>query len=151
MDDEIEKEYFASTDKTKINSILVHQFLSEESYWAKNIPLVIVQKSIDNSLCFGVYNLKNEQVAFARVVTDFATFGYLADVFVIESHRGKGISKFLMDFIMHQEDLQGLRRWILATRNAHSLYTQFSFQPLPNPQNFMTIHKPDLYASEPIS
>ena len=145
MNDEIEEEYFVSIDKTKIDCGLVHQFLSEKSYWAKNIPLTIVEKSIENSFCFGVYNRKNEQVAFARVVTDFATFAYLADVFVIEAHREKGISKFLMTFIMQHEKLQGLRRWVLATRDAQGLYAQFGFEPLPHPQNFMTIAKPNMY------
>ncbi|GAB4037608.1 GNAT family N-acetyltransferase [Spirosoma gilvum] len=132
------EEYTISTDKTKLDITIIHQFLSEEAYWCLNIPREIVQRSIDNSLCFGVYQ-GDHQVGFARVVTDMATFGYLADVFILPEHRGKGLSKQLVSFIMAYPPLQGLRRMMLVTRDAHGLYSQFGFQPIENPENTMFI------------
>ncbi|MFD2573656.1 GNAT family N-acetyltransferase [Spirosoma soli] len=128
--------YTISTDKDKLNVPLIHQFLSQQSYWAQNIPIEIVQRSIDNSLCFGVF-YGDEQVGFARVVSDQATFAYLADVFVLPEHRGKGLSKQLVETISDWPSLQGLRRWVLATRDAHTLYAQFGFTPLDKPDIFM--------------
>lgn len=130
-------EYSISTDKAKLNIELIHQFLSKEAYWCPNIPIAIVQRSIENSLCFGVY-WSYQQVGFARVVTDQATFGYLADVFILPEHRGKGLSKQLVAFIMAYPALQGLRRMMLVTRDAHGLYEQFGFQPIANPENTMS-------------
>lgn len=129
-------EYTISTDKAKLDVPLIHRFLSQDSYWAQNIPLEIVQRSIDNSLCFGVYQ-GDEQVGFARVTTDQATFAYLADVFILPEHRGKGLSKRLLETIVQQPTLQGLRRWVLATRDAHALYEQFGFTSLDQPEQFM--------------
>jgi len=131
-------EYTISADKSKLNLDVIHQFLSEEAYWCLNIPIDIVQRSIDNSVCFGVY-LGDQQVGFARVVTDMATFGYLADVFVLPAHRGKGLSKQLMAFIMAYPPLQGLRRIMLVTLDAHGLYEQFGFRPIDTPENTMSI------------
>ena len=130
--------YSISTDKDKLQINVIHQYLSIESYWARHISLEIVKQSIENSLCFGVY-LKNEQVGFARIITDYSTFGYLADVFILKVHRGKGLSKCLMESIMVHPKLQGLRRFCLATRDAHSLYSQFGFKPILKPENFMEI------------
>ncbi len=130
--------YTISTDKSKLNLDIIHQYLSQEAYWSLNIPLEIVQRSIENSLCFGVYQGDN-QVGFARVVTDQATFGYLADVFILPEHRGKGLSKQLVAFIMAYPPLQGLRRVILVTRDAHGLYEQFGFTPIDTPENTMFI------------
>ncbi|QMW02171.1 GNAT family N-acetyltransferase [Spirosoma foliorum] len=132
------QEYTISTDKTKLDLEVIHRFLSEEAYWSLNIPLEIVQRSIENSLCFGVYQGEN-QVGFARVVTDMATFGYLADVFILPEHRGQGLSKKLVAFIMDYPSLQGLRRIMLVTRDAHGLYKQFGFQPIDTPENTMSI------------
>lgn len=129
-------EYSINTDKARLNIPLIHQFLSQESYWAKNIPLDIVQRSIDNSLCFGVYH-SDQQVGFARVTTDQATFAYLADVFILPEHRGKGLSKLLIKTILDWPTLQGLRRWMLATNDAHKLYEQFGFTALDQPQLIM--------------
>ncbi|GAB3986999.1 GNAT family N-acetyltransferase [Spirosoma daeguense] len=131
-------EYHVSTDKTKLNLEIIHQFLSQEAYWSRNIPLEIVQRAIENSTCFGVYR-GDEQVGFARVITDFATFGYLADVFILPEHRGKGLSKQLVAFIMAYPPLQGLRRLMLVTLDAHGLYKQFGFNPIDNPENTMSI------------
>jgi len=142
---EVKKEnYFISTDNSKLNVDMIHNFLSEESYWAKGIPRAVVEKSIINSLCFGVY-CNDEQVGFARLVTDKATFAYLADVFILEPHRGKGLSKWLMQVVKEHKDLQGLRRFMLGTRDAHGLYKQFGFEELANPSRMMEILKPDVY------
>jgi len=120
-------EFFYSTDKSKLNLDYIHHFLSKESYWAKNIPINIVKTSIEGSLCFGVYG-NDKQVGFARVITDYATFGYLADVFIDKDYRGRGLSKVLMTFIMEQDVVKKLRRFMLATLDAHSLYAQFGFE-----------------------
>jgi GNAT superfamily N-acetyltransferase len=120
-------EYLYSTDKSKLNLDYIHHFLSKESYWAKNIPINIVKTSIEGSLCFGVYE-NDKQVGFARVITDYATFGYLADVFIDKDYRGRGLSKELMTFIMEQDVVKKLRRFMLATLDAHSLYAQFGFE-----------------------
>ncbi|GAB3953098.1 GNAT family N-acetyltransferase [Spirosoma harenae] len=132
------EEYTISADKTKLDLDVIHRFLSQEAYWCLNIPLEVVQRSIENSICFGVYR-GDKQVGFARVITDLATFGYLADVFILPDHRGKGLSKQMMAFIMAYPPLQGLRRMMLVTLDAHGLYSQFGFQPVDNPQNTMSI------------
>ena len=130
--------YEVSIDRTRLDIDLIHEFLSRESYWAAKIPRDVVERSIENSLCFGVYEGK-QQVAFARVITDYAVFAYLADVFVVPEHRGRGVSKILMQAIREHASLQGLRRWHLVTRDAHALYRQFGFQPLANPERHMEI------------
>lgn len=139
-----QNEYLISTDKSKLDIGFIHHFLSVESYWAKNIPIDIVEKSIEGSLCFGLY-LSGKQIGFARVITDGATFGYLADVFVDVAHRGKGLSKWLMQTIMQHPDLQGLRRISLATMDAHGLYEQFGFKPLNDADRFMQIKRENPY------
>lgn len=131
-------DYTYSTDKNKLDINYIHHFLSKESYWAKNIPIEIVRKSIEGSFCFGIYN-GNQQIGFARVITDYATFGYLADVFVDEKYRGKGLSKNLMQFIMDNETIKGLRRFMLATLDAHGLYEQYGFMKLEGDKRLMGI------------
>ena len=133
-------EYLISTDKERLNVELVHRFL-KGSYWASGIPEEIVRRSIDNSLVFGVYT-EDEQVGFARVVTDYATFAYLADVFVLEAHRGRGLGKWMIEVITSHPRLQGLRRWMLATRDAHKLYRRYGFAELERPEIFMEILAP---------
>lgn len=135
--------YSIITDKSKMDIKAIHAFLSR-SYWAENIPIETVERSIEGSLCFGVFE-GDKQVGFARLVTDKATFAYLADVFIIEEHRGKGLCKWMMEAIMTYSELQGLRRIILATRDAHGLYAQFGFMPLNNVDRWMQIHNPDIY------
>ena len=135
--------YSISSDKNKLDIKIIHQFLAD-SYWSKNIPIEIVKRSIENSLCFGVYHSK-DFVGFGRVVSDFATFAYLGDVFILDEHRGKGLSKELMKFIMAHPQLQGLRAFYLRTRDAHSLYTQFGFTPIRKPENFMEMKKENIY------
>jgi len=119
------EEFIFTTDKTILQIDVIHNFL-KNSYWAKNIPYEVVKKSIENSMCFGVYH-NNMQIGFARVVTDSATFAYLADVFILENYRRKGLSKQLMKYIVEYPELQKLRTWILKTKDAHGLYKQFGF------------------------
>jgi len=139
----IKDDYRISTQKDKINVDYVHRFLSQ-SYWAENIPLEVVRRSIEGSLCFAVFG-GGEQIGFARVITDEATFAYLADVFIDERFRGRGLSKWLMEIIMTYPSLQGLRRFLLATRDAHGLYKQFGFAPLTFADRWMHIHQPNVY------
>ncbi len=133
-------EYLISTDKSRLNVEIVHEFL-KNSYWAPGIPDEIVRRSVENSLAFGVYT-GGEQVGFARVVTDYATFAYLADVFVLEAHRGRGLAKWMIEVIISHPRLQGLRRWMLATRDAHELYRRYGFTELERPEIFMEIIAP---------
>jgi GNAT superfamily N-acetyltransferase len=133
-----------SSDKTKLDVTAIHHFLSTQSTWAIGIPLATVQRAIDHSLCFGGY-IDGRQVAFARVVSDYATFAYLVDVYVLEEHRGKGYSKRLMDAVMAHPDVQGLRRFMLATSTAHGLYARYGFTPPLRPASLMERYVPDLY------
>ncbi len=126
-----------STDKSRLDIDIIYGFLSE-SYWAKGRPLKVIEKSIENSLCFGVY-LNSRQIGFARVVTDYATFAWLADVFIIENHRGNGYSKKLLEAILLHPEMKNLKRWLLATKDAHTLYNKFGFRQLKNPERFMEI------------
>ena len=138
--------YEISTDPGRLDIPLIHRWLSQSSYWAPGIPLEIVERAIANSLNFGIYHVKEGQIGFARVVSDRATFAYLADVFVLEAHRGKGLSKRLMTAVLAHPELQYLRRWTLATRDAHGLYEQFGFT-LPKVANrIMERVDPDIYA-----
>jgi len=136
-------EFVVTTDPNRLDHDFIHGYLVR-SYWSEGIPRDLVERALSNSLCFGVYE-GDKQVGFARVITDFATFAYLADVFIIESHRARGLSKFLMQCIVQEPQLQGLRRWTLATRDAHELYEQFGFKPLAKPARYMEIHNPDVY------
>lgn len=133
-----------STNKDKLDLGYIHRYISERSYWGTGIPLPLMKRSIENALCFGVYD-HDRQVGFARVVTDYATFGYLADVFIDEAYRGKGLSKKLMEFIFSIEEISMFRRMILVTRDAHGLYQQYGFKPLANPDRYMELHRPDVY------
>lgn len=136
--------YFISAKNENMNVVVIHEYISR-SYWASNIPFVTMEKAIKNSLCFGVFTEDNEQVAFARMVTDCATFAYLADVFVLVDHRGQGLSKWLMKTILAHPELQDIRRMALATSDAHGLYQQFGFKALASPQSFMELHNADVY------
>ena len=134
--------FLISTDKSKLQIDVIHDYLSNHSYWAENIPLEIVERSIENSMAFGVYHQEVstlKQVGFCRVVSDLSTFAYLTDVFILEEYRGQGLSKFLVETVLKHPDLQGLRNWTLGTRDAHGLYAQYGFMPLDKPQNFMQI------------
>lgn len=135
--------FVISTDPELLDLDLVHGFLIG-CYWARGIPKKTVQRSIRNSLCFGVYK-STKQVGFARVISDFATYAYVGDVFVVDEYRGQGLGKLVMQCIMSHPALQGLRRWSLLTRDAHGLYSQFGFTPLKSPERHMEIHNPDVY------
>ncbi len=126
-----------STDKSLLDIDVINNFLSS-SYWAKDRSLSVIKKSIENSLTFGIY-LEGNQIGFARVVTDYATFAYLADVFILETYRGKGYSKELIKRITTHPELQTVKRWMLATKDAHKLYSKFGFRVLRNPERFMEI------------
>jgi GNAT superfamily N-acetyltransferase len=136
-------DYTLSDDPARLDLDVIHGFLSQ-SYWSPGIPRETLARALANSLCFGVY-LGTTQVGFARLVTDRATFAYLADVFVLEPHRGRGLSRALMELIMAHPEVQGLRRWLLATRDAHGLYRKFGFTELAEPARFLTRHDPDVY------
>jgi N-acetylglutamate synthase-like GNAT family acetyltransferase len=139
--------YAISTDPALLNLDVIHGFISQ-SYWAKEIPKATVERAVKNSLCWGVYE-RGAQVGFARVMTDKATFAYLADVFILPEHRGKGLSKALVATILAHPDLQGLRRWMLVTADAQGLYEPFGFKMVPQPERHMEIHRPDIYQRTP--
>ncbi|MBB3970916.1 GNAT family N-acetyltransferase [Mucilaginibacter phyllosphaerae] len=143
MNDElfVKKGYKISTDRHLLNFDTIFNYLDGQSYWAKGIPADKLKKAITNSLCFGVYKA-DEQVGFARVITDKATFAYLCDVFILPDYQGVGLSKWLMQTIVAHPDLQGLRRWSLATLDAHGLYKQFGFTEINNPERWMQIFTP---------
>ncbi len=132
-----------STDKSLLQIETIHSVL-KESYWAKNIPLEILKRSIENSICFGVY-IEKEQIGFCRVITDKATFAYLADVFIVEEHKGKGYSKQLMKEVMAHHELRGLRKFLLGTADAHGLYKKYGFKELAMPERMMEISVKDIY------
>jgi GNAT superfamily N-acetyltransferase len=133
-----------STEKERLDLDFIHTYLSERSYWAQGIPPAVTAKAIENSCCFGVYR-DGKQVGFARIVTDYATFGYLADVFIAENFRGQALSKNLMDFIFSFEEIKKFRRMILVTKDAHTLYARHGFKGLAFPDRFMELHRPDIY------
>ena len=139
-----EGDIMISDDKSLLDRALIHRFLSERSYWAKDVPRVVVDRSIEHSLCFGIYH-DGRQLGFARVVSDFTTFAWLADVFVVEEQRGRGLSKRLVAAVLAHPRLQGLRRFLLGTLDAHRLYSQFGFAPLKETERFMEIYRPNLY------
>jgi GNAT superfamily N-acetyltransferase len=143
MNDEafLKKGYIISTDKGLLDFETIYKYLAEDSYWAKGIPVEKLQRAIENSLCFGIYK-ENKQAGFARVITDKATFAYLCDVFVLPGFHGIGLSKWLVQTIAEYPELQGLRRWSLATSDAHGLYSQFGFTPISRPENWMEKFKP---------
>ena len=140
MASELPAAFEISTDRTRLDVALVHEFL-RTSYWAEGRSRSVVERSIEHSLCFGMYHL-GRQVAFARVVSDRAVFAYLMDVFVIPEFRGRGISKALMRAVLDHPDLQNLRLFLLRTRDAHGLYERFGFRPLADPESLMAIQNP---------
>lgn len=145
LEDLIDLGYCFTEDKALMDIDIIHQFLSKESSWAQEIPRRVVQKSVENSMCFAILH-NNKLVAFARVVTDKATFANLVDVFVLPDHRGKGLARWLTQEILAHAELQGLRRFTLTTSTASGLYEKFGFKPLTTPKVFMEIYVPDIYA-----
>lgn len=143
------RDAFRVTDRREtLDVAVIHDFLGK-SYWARGIPRELLEKSIENSLCFGVFHDEGQvsvaQAGFCRVVTDRATFAYLADVFILDTYRGRGLGKWLVECVLGHPELQGLRRWILATRDAHGLYAQHGFLPVNNPERLMEMVDPDVY------
>jgi GNAT superfamily N-acetyltransferase len=139
--------YVISTDKARLDVTAIHAYLTR-SYWSPGIPRAVVEKAIAGALCFGLFSEQGNQVGFARAITDGATFAYLADVYVLEEHRGKGLGKWVVETILAHPSLQGLRRILLATRDAHKLYAQFGFEPLATPESLMSIHRPNVYGQQ---
>lgn len=138
-------EYTISTDDALLDIGIVHDFIANQSYWGQGRQIETVQRALDNSLNFGLYT-SGQQIGFARVVTDFATFAWVADVFILEQHRGHGLSKWLMETILAHPELQQFRRWVLATKDAHDLYRKFGFNELKRPERWM--ERPDLNMHE---
>jgi len=145
----VDQDYSLTTDKKKLDIKVIHDFLSNQSYWSKNISLDKVKAAIENSLNFGLFHFE-KQVGYARVISDLSTVAYLGDVFVLPAHRGRGLSKWLMENVMAHSDLQGLRRWILLTGDAHGLYQKFGWRPIADPEKWMELHDPNVYAKSGI-
>ena len=137
-------DFLISTDKTRLDIVAIHDFLSKHSGWSDNIPFERVKTSIDHSLNFGLFH-KGDQIGFARVISDFSTIAYLGDIYVLENYRGQGLSKKLMDAVMGHPNLQGLRRWILLTSTADWLYEKYGFAKLPKPEVYMELYNPNVY------
>ncbi len=137
-------EFTINTDKELLDVDAIQRFLAEDSYWARDRTLEQTKTAIENSICFGMYH-DGKQIGFARIVSDCATFAYVGDVYVIEEFRGRGLSKWLMETIIAHPDLQGLRRWVLATRDAHSLYEKYGFHSLSYPERWMERPAPNAY------
>jgi GNAT superfamily N-acetyltransferase len=133
--------YTISTDQQRLDIELIHRYLSTSTYWATGRPLDVVRRSLAHSLCFGLY-LDGVQVGFARVITDYATFAWIADVFVLDAHRGQGLGVWMMEVILAHPDLQGFRRWALATKDAQELYRRFGFAELTRPERWMERRDP---------
>lgn len=143
-DQVVSDNFIISTDKQKLQIEIIHEYLCTQSYWAKNISLSTVKRSIEGSVCFGLYD-QDKQVGFARVITDGATFGYLADVFILKEYRGKGLAKWMLQEILAYKAFQNFRRWMLATKDAHRLYEQVGFKALSKPERFMQYNTFDEY------
>lgn len=136
--------FLISTDKLKLDAASIHDYLSNHSYWSGGIPFETVERSLENSVCFGLYE-NEKQIGFARVVTDKATFAYLGDVYVLEEYRGRGLSKWLMECVLKHPELQGFRRWMLLTRDAQELYRKFGFTVFHAPERCMELWFPEVY------
>ncbi|WP_268224668.1 GNAT family N-acetyltransferase [Sinomicrobium oceani] len=141
---ELKKNYSIKTGHAHMDIQAIHQFLCLESYWAKGISMEMVEKALQHSYCIGVF-IGDKQIGFARLITDYTTFAYLADVYILEQHRGKGLSKKLMEYIMMLDEVKGMRRILLATLDAHALYNQYGFQSPKNPESLMEIKRNNLY------
>jgi GNAT superfamily N-acetyltransferase len=143
----IQGDFIVSSDPAKLDLKFTHHWLSHDAYWSEGMPYPVFLRMIDHSLCFGVYQKSGSQVGFGRVVTDYATFAWLTDVFIIDEFRGKGLSVFLMNCILNHPELVILRRWLLGTDHAHGLYKKFDFCKLDHPENFLTRHISQMYTS----
>jgi N-acetylglutamate synthase-like GNAT family acetyltransferase len=137
--------YKIRTGFNRMDIQCVHYFISKESYWAQGVPYDVVEKSLRNSFCMGVFDCEGKQIAFARIISDRATYGYLSDVFVLKQYRGKGISKIMMEYITKLKWVKQLRRFMLFTEDAQELYAQYGFKKITHPEKFMEIIYTDLY------
>jgi GNAT superfamily N-acetyltransferase len=142
--EQVRGEYAVSTDTRRLDLAAVHAYLTA-SYWSPGLPLDVLTRAVAGSLCFGLYH-RDAQVGFARVITDRATFAYLCDVYVLDAHRGRGMGRWLMEVVVAHPALQGLRRFVLVTRDAHGLYERFGFRSLARPDGYMEVHRPDVYS-----
>jgi GNAT superfamily N-acetyltransferase len=140
--------YIISDDPARLQFDSIYDYLVQ-SYWSEDIPRETLERALKNSLCVGAYTADGIQVGLTRIVSDFATYCYVCDVYVLEEHRGQGLSKAMMALVSNHPKLQGLRRWTLATRDAHGLYAQFGFTPLKAPDRFMEKHNPNVYQQKP--
>ncbi|MBD2337587.1 GNAT family N-acetyltransferase [Calothrix sp. FACHB-156] len=143
MKEELKHRFYISTDKSKLDIAMIHDFL-RNSYWAENIPLAILEKSIANSLCFGLYE-EQQQVGFARVITDYATSAFLKDVFILEPYRGQGLGTWFVQFILNYPELQDVQKWLLGTKDAHGLYRRYGFKKSTAPEKLMMRSNPNAY------
>ncbi|BBB47838.1 GNAT family N-acetyltransferase [Pelolinea submarina] len=141
-------DYFVSSDPSKLDLPFIHDWLANESYWATGIPFKLLERTLENSLCFGVYQNDGTQVGFGRVVTDYATFAWVTDVFITPEQRGKGLSRFLMETMLMHPELRVIRRWLLGTDEAHGLYRKFGFVDLEHTENYLTKHRGRMYQDE---
>lgn len=142
-----EGEFFVSSDPSKLDLNFTHHWLANKAHWSQGLPFKVFKRMVDHALCFGVYHQSGGQVGFGRVITDYTTFAWLTDVFIIEEYRGKGLSVFLMNCILDHPELKILRRWLLGTDQAHGLYRKFGFGDLDHPENFLTRHRSQMYTS----
>jgi hypothetical protein len=140
-------EYFVSSDPSRLDLPFTHQWLSNQAHWSLGLPFKVFKRMIDHSLNFGVYHQSGKQVGYGRVITDYTTFAWLTDVFIIDEYRGKGLSIILMNCIFDHPELKILRRWLLGTNHAHGLYRKFGFGDLDHPENFLTRHRQQMYTS----
>lgn len=147
IDEHQEGDFIVSTDPKRLDLAFTHHWLANEAYWSQGLPFIVFRRMIDHSLCFGVYHQSGKQVGFGRVVTDYTTFAWLTDVFIIDEYRGKGLSVFLMNCILDHPELKILRRWLLGTDHAHGLYRKFGFDELDHPENFLSRHRSQMYTS----
>jgi GNAT superfamily N-acetyltransferase len=138
-------DYLVSSDPEKLDLPFIQHWLANESYWAKDIPFKILERSVQNSFCFGVYHRSGQQVGFGRVITDYTTFAWITDVFIVDEHRGKGLSRLLMASILEHPEMRVVRRWLLGTDLAHGLYRKLGFEDLDHPENFLTRHRSNMY------
>lgn len=137
-------QFCISTDKSRLDLNAMHDFLSKEAYWSLGVPIETIRKSTENALNFGLYD-GQKQIGYAKIISDFATIAYLGDVYVLPEYRGSGLSKWLMETIHAHPELQGLRRWILLTGDAHGLYEKFGWRPIAAPDRWMELHNKDVY------
>jgi GNAT superfamily N-acetyltransferase len=137
-------QYLISDDPTRLDAGAAHAYLSR-SYWSENVPLATVQRAMAGSFCIGAYTAGGAQVGLVRIISDYATFVYLCDVYVLEEHRRQGLAKAMLAFVVDHPRLQGMRSWNLRTRDAHSLYAQFGFKPVDNPDSYMVLRFPQVY------